>query len=334
MKNFWEDFQRPKRLECEEKTLTDTYGRFIGEPLERGFGVTIGNSLRRALLSSIRGSAVTGVKIDGVFHEFSTISGVLEDVSEILLNVKEIITKLNVENPKTISIHADKPGEIKAGDIEHDADIEILNPDLHIATLNGEGKLDMEMTVKWGRGYSPADRNVEEDQDIQMIPVDAIFSPIKKVNFHVENTRVGHSTDYDKLILDIATNGTISPDDAMAHAAKILKDHYQIFINFEEEPEPEVPKVDEEKLRVVSNLKRSVEELELSVRSANCLKNADIKTIAALVQKTEAEMLKTRNFGRKSLNEIKEILTEMGLYLGMNLDGIDLTQEEDKEKKE
>jgi DNA-directed RNA polymerase subunit alpha len=334
MKHFWDDFQRPKRLDYEEETLTETYGKFVAEPLERGFGVTIGNSLRRALLSSIRGCAITSVKISGVFHEFSTIPGVLEDVSEILLNIKEIVTKLNVEQPKTISIHATKPGEVRAGDIEHDADVEILNPDLHIATLNAEGKLDIEMAVKWGRGYSPADRNVEEEQDIQTIPIDAIFSPIKKVNFSVENTRVGHSTDYDKLLLEITTNGTIRPEDAMAHAAKILKDHFQIFINFEEEPEPEIPKVDEEKLRMITNLKKSVEELELSVRSANCLKNANIKTIADLVQKTEAEMLKTRNFGRKSLNEIKEILTDMGLYLGMNLDGVDLTQEDVKEEKE
>lgn len=333
MKNFWEDFERPKRLECEKESLSKTFGKFIAEPFERGFGITIGNAIRRALLSSIRGSAITAVKIEGVFHEFSTIPGVLEDVSEIILNLKEIITKLHVEQPKTMRLHAEKKGEIKAEDIEHDADVEILNPDLHIATLNNEGKLDIEMVVKWGRGYSPAERNVQEGEDIQFIPIDAVFSPIKKVDFSVENTRVGHSTDYDKLILEVTTEGSISPEDAIAHAAKILKDHFQIFINFEEEPEPEVPAVDEEKMKVISNLKRSVDELELSVRSSNCLKNANIKTIADLVQKTEAEMLKTRNFGRKSLNEIKDILKQMGLYLGMNLEGIDLTQEEDKTEK-
>lgn len=333
MKNFWEDFQRPKRLECEKETLTETYGKFTAEPFERGFGITIGHTIRRALLSSIRGSAITAVKIDGVFHEFSTIPGVLEDVSEIILNVKQIITRLNVDHPKTISLHAKKKGEIKAGDIEHDADVEILNPDLHIATLNEEGNLNMDMIVKWGRGYSPAEKNVEEDQDIQLIPIDAVFSPIKKVNFTVEDTRVGYSTDYDKLSLEVTTKGSIKPEDAIAHAAKILKDHTQIFINFEEEPEPEVPEIDEGKIRMISNLKRSVEELELSVRSANCLKNADIKTIVDLVQKTEMEMLKTRNFGRKSLNEIKEILSDMELSLGMKLEGIDLTQEENKVKE-
>jgi len=295
-------------LEADKKTLTNTYGKFVTEPFERGFAKTIGNSLRRHLLSSIQGAAITAVKFDGVYHEFSTIPKVREDVSDIILNIKELMIKLNVDQPKTIFIHAEGKGEVRAKDIKADADVEILNPEHLIATLDKGGKLNIEMVVKKGRGYIPAERNAEEGMPIQMIPIDSIFSPIKKVNYTVENTRVGRSTDYEKLILEVWTNGAIKPDDAIAHSAKILKDHLQIFINFEEEVE------------VIANLKRSVEELELSVRSYNCLKNENIKTIADLVQKTDHEMLKTRNFGRKSLNEIKEILAEMGLSLGMNLD--------------
>jgi len=316
----WQGFIKPKRLEADKKTLTNTYGKFVTEPFERGFAKTIGNSLRRHLLSSIQGAAITAVKFDGVYHEFSTIPKVREDVSDIILNIKELMIKLNVDQPKTIFIHAEGKGEVRAKDIKADADVEILNPEHLIATLDKGGKLNIEMVVKKGRGYIPAERNAEEGMPIQMIPIDSIFSPVKKVNYTVENTRVGQSTDYEKLILEVWTNGAIKPDDAIAHSAKILKDHLQIFINFEEEVEVKGPQVDEKKQKIIANLKRSVEELELSVRSYNCLKNENIKTIADLVQKTDHEMLKTRNFGRKSLNEIKEILAEMGLSLGMNLD--------------
>ena len=320
MNTVWQGFIKPKRLEADKKTLTNTYGKFVAEPFERGFAKTIGNALRRHLLSSIQGAAVTAVKFDGVYHEFSTIPKVREDVSDIILNIKELMIKLNVDQPKTIFIHAEGKGEVRAKDIKADADVEILNPEHLIATLDKGGKLDFEMLIKKGRGYIPAERNTEEGMPIQMIPIDSIFTPIKKVNYTVENTRVGQSTDYERLILEVWTNGAIKPDDAIAHSAKILKDHLQIFINFEEEVEVKGPQVDEKKLKTVTNLKRSVEELELSVRSYNCLKNENIKTIADLVQKTDQEMLKTRNFGRKSLNEIKEILAEMGLSLGMNLD--------------
>ena len=320
MNTVWQGFIKPKRLEADKKTLTNTYGKFVAEPFERGFAKTIGNALRRHLLSSIQGAAVTAVKFDGVYHEFSTIPKVREDVSDIILNIKELMIKLNVDQPKTIFIHAEGKGEVRAKDIKADADVEILNPEHLIATLDKGGKLDFEMLIKKGRGYIPAERNTEEGMPIQMIPIDSIFTPIKKVNYTVENTRVGQSTDYERLILEVWTNGAIKPDDAIAHSAKILKDHLQVFINFEEEVEVKGPQVDEKKLKTVTNLKRSVEELELSVRSYNCLKNENIKTIADLVQKTDQEMLKTRNFGRKSLNEIKEILAEMGLSLGMNLD--------------
>ena len=320
MNTVWQGFIKPKRLEADKKTLTNTYGKFVAEPFERGFAKTIGNALRRHLLSSIQGAAVTAVKFDGVYHEFSTIPKVREDVSDIILNIKELMIKLNVDQPKTIFIHAEGKGEVRAKDIKADADVEILNPEHLIATLDKGGKLDFEMLIKKGRGYIPAERNTEEGMPIQMIPIDSIFSPIKKVNYTVENTRVGQSTDYERLILEVWTNGAIKPDDAIAHSAKILKDHLQVFKNFEEEVEVKGPQVDEKKLKTVTNLKRSVEELELSVRSYNCLKNENIKTIADLVQKTDQEMLKTRNFGRKSLNEIKEILAEMGLSLGMNLD--------------
>ena len=320
MNTVWQGFIKPKRLEADKKTLTNTYGKFVAEPFERGFAKTIGNALRRHLLSSIQGAAVTAVKFDGVYHEFSTIPKVREDVSDIILNIKELMIKLNVDQPKTIFIHAEGKGEVRAKYIKADADVEILNPEHLIATLDKGGKLDFEMLIKKGRGYIPAERNTEEGMPIQMIPIDSIFTPIKKVNYTVENTRVGQSTDYERLILEVWTNGAIKPDDAIAHSAKILKDHLQIFINFEEEVEVKGPQVDEKKLKTVTNLKRSVEELELSVRSYNCLKNENIKTIADLVQKTDQEMLKTRNFGRKSLNEIKEILAEMGLSLGMNLD--------------
>ncbi|MBI4640890.1 MAG: DNA-directed RNA polymerase subunit alpha [Candidatus Tectomicrobia bacterium] len=325
MQTVLKDFQRPKRLESDKTVLSNTYGRFIAEPLERGFGITLGNALRRVLLSSLKGAAVTALQIEGIYHEFSTIPGVLEDTAQIILNVKELLLKLHVDHPKTIAIHASGEGEIKARDIIADADVEILNPDLHIATLNRDGKLDMEMIVKIGKGYVPAERNADESLPAQAIPIDASFSPVRKVNALVENTRVGQSTDYDRLILEVTTNGSIFPEEAVTQAAKILRDHLQIFINFDGEEEIEIPRLDERKAKLLANLNRSVEELELSVRSANCLKNADIKTIRDLVQKTDTEMLKTRNFGRKSLTEIKEILADMGLSLGMNLDEIDIS---------
>jgi DNA-directed RNA polymerase subunit alpha len=316
------DFQIPKKMEFEQETLTQIYGKLTVEPFERGFGTTVGNSLRRVLLSSITGAAVTSVRIEGVLHEFSAITGVKEDVTDIILNVKNLRVKLHSEKPKTVHIRKKGPGEIKGKDIIHDADVEILTPDLHIATLDKDANLDMEMTVKIGRGYVPAERNKEEDSPIGVIPIDSIFSPILRVNFSVENARVGRVTDYDKLIMEILTDGTIRPEEGLAFAAKTLKDHLSIFIPFEEKDVIHEPIVEEKEKDFNKNLLRSVNELELSVRAANCLKNANIKTIADLVQRTEPDMLKTKNFGRKSLNEIKEILSEMGLSLGMKLENV------------
>ena len=316
------DLIRPKRLDTEKETLTPFYGKFVAEPFERGFGITIGNSLRRILLSSLQGAAITSVKIDGVLHEFSTIPGVKEDVTEIILNLKEVRLKLHTEGPKTIRVKTEGPKILKAGDIQTGDAVEILNPDHYIATLSKDAKLSIEMVIKMGRGYIPAERNKEETQPIGTIPIDSIFSPIKKVNYTVTNARVGQITDYDKLTLEVWTDGSLGPEEAVAHAAKILKTQLSIFITFEEEEEAEVapPADQEESERQNENLFRSVDELELSVRSANCLKHANIKLIGDLVQKTEAEILATKNFGRKSLNEIKEILTEMGLSLGMKLE--------------
>lgn len=314
------DFQVPKKLDVEKETLSKTYGKFFAEPFERGFGSTIGNSLRRVLLSSIAGAAVTSIKIEGVLHEFSTLAGVKEDVTDMILNIKNLRLRLHSDKPKVIHLKKKGAGEVRAKDIIHDADVEILTPDLHIATLDKDGHLDMEMTVKTGRGYVPAERNKEEGMAIGVIPVDSIFSPIRKVNFTVENARVGRVTDYDKLILEIWTDGSVHPEDVLGFSAKILKDHLSIFINFEEMEQPIQQEADERK-EFNKNLLRSVHELELSVRAANCLKNANIRTIADLVQRSEGEMLKTKNFGRKSLNEIKEILQEMGLSLGMKLEG-------------
>jgi DNA-directed RNA polymerase subunit alpha len=309
-------------LEAEKETLTPFYGKFTAEPFERGFGITIGNSLRRILLSSLQGAAITSVKIDGVLHEFSTIPGVKEDVTEIILNLKEVRLKLHTEGPKTIRVKTEGPKTLKAGDIQTGDAVEILNPDHYIATLSRDSKFSVEMTVKMGRGYIPAERNKEENQPIGTLPMDAIFSPIKKVNYTVTNARVGQITDYDKLTLEVWTDGSLNPEEAVAHAAKILKDQLSIFITFEEEEEEEEESAEEhaEPEKLNENLFRSVDELELSVRSANCLKHANIKLIGDLVQKTEAEILATKNFGRKSLNEIKEILAEMGLSLGMKLE--------------
>jgi DNA-directed RNA polymerase subunit alpha len=322
MQKSWRDLIRPKRLEVEKETLTPFYGKFTAEPFERGFGITIGNSLRRILLSSLQGAAITSVKIDGVLHEFSAIPGTKEDVTEIILNLKEVRLKLHTEGSKTIRVKAEGPKVLKAGDILTGDAVEILNPDHYIATLSRDGKLSMEIVVKVGRGYVPAERNKEESQPVGTIPMDAIFSPIKKVNYTVTNARVGQITDYDKLTMEVWTDGSINPEEAVAHAAKILKDQLSIFITFEEEEETEIsyPEDEEEKEALNENLLRSVDELELSVRSANCLKHANIKLIGDLVQKTEAEILATKNFGRKSLNEIKDILSEMGLSLGMRLD--------------
>jgi DNA-directed RNA polymerase subunit alpha len=317
----WKDLIRPKRLEVDKETSTPSYGKFTAEPFERGFGITIGNSLRRILLSSLQGAAVASVKIDGVLHEFSAIPGVKEDVTEIILNLKEVRLKLHTEGPKTVRVKAEGPKVLKAGDIITGDAVEILNPEHHIATISRDGKLSMEMVVKSGRGYVPAERNKEENQPIGTIPIDAIFSPIKKVNYTVTNARVGQITDYDKLNLEVWTDGSLNSEEAVAYAAKILKDQLSIFITFdEEETEAEVSETLEEAERLNENLYRSVDELELSVRSANCLKHANIKLIGDLVQKTEAEILATKNFGRKSLNEIKEILSEMGLSLGMKLE--------------
>jgi DNA-directed RNA polymerase subunit alpha len=312
-------FQKPKRLICDLETLSPTYGHFYAQPFERGFGTTIGNALRRVLLSSIEGAAITAVKIEGVLHEFTPIPNITEDATNIIMNLKQIPLKLNVDHTKTLYLETDQPGEVKSGHLTPDPDVEILDPNVHIATVGEGGSLKIELRVKNGRGYVQADENFEEDLPIGYIPLDSVHSPIKRVNYAVEAARLGQTTDYDKLVLDVWTNGCIKPQDAIAQAAKTVKDHMYIFINFEEQPEEEEEEVDRDAERMYENLKRSVEELELSVRSYNCLKNADIKTIGELVQKSEAEMLKTKNFGRKSLNEIKEILAEMGLSFGMKI---------------
>jgi DNA-directed RNA polymerase subunit alpha len=318
---LWKGFQRPKRLEFERETLTDRFGRFYAQPFERGFGTTVGNAMRRVLLSSIEGAAVTAVKIDGVLHEFSPIPGVVEDATDIILNLKQIPLKLHTDTTKTLYLRVDKAGEVRARDIEADADIEILEPDALIATVADHGKLHMELRVKRGRGYVSADKNFDEDLGIGWIPVDSVHSPIKKVNYLVEAARIGQNTDYDKLTVDVWTNGSVTPRDAVSLSAKLIRDHLNIFINLEDAAELSAEGGGETSSATSNeNLDKSVEELELSVRSYNCLKNANIRTIRELVQKTEGEMLKTKNFGRKSLNEIKEILGTMGLSLGMRLD--------------
>ncbi|HUY80377.1 MAG TPA: DNA-directed RNA polymerase subunit alpha [Acidobacteriaceae bacterium] len=317
---LWRGFQKPKRLAVDSETLTEKYGQFSAQPFERGFGTTIGNALRRTLLSSIEGAAVTAVKIEGVLHEFQSIAGVVEDATDIILNLKQIPFKLNGDGPKALYLRVDKPGVVTSGQIESDGDVEILDRNIYIATVSEGGKLDMEMRLKRGRGYVSADKNFDADLGIGFIPVDSVHSPVRKVNYTVEAARLGQITDYDKLTLEVWTNGTVLPSDAVGLAAKLLKDHMSIFINFEEEIETDTAIDDGRGLLRNDNLNRSVEELELSVRSYNCLKNANIQTIGELIQKTEAEMLKTKNFGRKSLNEIKEILAQMGLSLGMKID--------------
>jgi DNA-directed RNA polymerase subunit alpha len=319
---LWKGFQRPKRIDFERDTLTDQFGRFSAQPFERGFGTTIGNSLRRVLLSSIEGAAITAVKIEGVLHEFSSISGIVEDATDIILNLKQLPLKLHVDAEKMLYIRIDKPGVVLAKDIQGDADVEILDPDGHIATVSEGGSLQLELRVKNGRGYVSADKNFDEELGIGWIPIDSVHSPVKRVNYLVEAARLGQDTDYEKLTCDIWTNGSVTPRDAVSLAAKLVRDHLNIFINLEESLEEpvEVPVEQPGEPTINENLDKSVEELELSVRSYNCLKNADIQTIRELVGKTEAEMLKTRNFGRKSLNEIKDILHSMGLSLGMRLD--------------
>lgn len=320
MHNNWRDLIMPKRLQVDTDTLTETYGKFTAEPFERGFGTTLGNSLRRVLLSSLQGAAITSLRVKGVLHEFSTVPGVTEDVTEIILNLKGVRLKLHGTDNRTIRIVKKGAGALRAGDIITDSNVTILNPEHHIATCSKEADVEMDMVVALGKGYVPADRNRDEKAPVSTIPIDAIYSPIKKVNFAVTNARVGQITDYDKLTIEVVTDGSVHPDDAVAYAAKILKEQLQIFINFDEAVEPATIPAGEEGRRINENLYRSVDELELSVRSANCLKNANIHMIGELVQRSEAEMLKTQNFGRKSLNEIKDILSEMGLTLGMKVD--------------
>src|ERR1051325_8857930 len=318
---FMIGFQRPKRLACESETATNRYAKFYAQPFERGFGTTIGNCLRRALLSSIEGAAITAVKIEGVLHEFSSIPGVVEDATDIILNLKRIPFKLHGAGPKTLRVERSVPGEVLSGEIETDADVEILDPNVHIATISEGGPLTSEMRLKRGRSYISAERNFDEDLAVGYIPIDSVHSPVKKVNYTVESARLGQDTDYDKLTIEVWTNGSVKPENAIGLASKLIKDHMQIFINFEEEPElAEADHEDASRMTFNENLDRSVDELELSVRSYNCLKNADIRTIRELVQTSEPDMLKTKNFGRKSLNEIKEILQSMGLHLGMKFD--------------
>ena len=331
---LWKGFQRPKRLEFERETLTDRFGRFSAQPFERGFGTTVGNVVRRVLLSSIEGAAVVAVKIEGVQHEFSPIPGVVEDATDIILNVKQVPLRMHVEHPKTLLLTSNKVGEIKARDIQTDPDVEILEPDAHIATIGEGGRLQMEMRVRQSRGYVSADKNFDDDLGVGWIPIDSVHSPIKKVNYLVEAARLGQTTDYEKITLDVWTNGSVTPRDAVSLASKLIQDHLKIFISLDDPVEQiQDLSVEQPKLTANENLEKSVEELELSVRSYNCLKNAEIRTISELVQKTEAEMLKTKNFGRKSLNEIKEILTNMGLSLGMRLEQT-VPQSEEKPQSE
>jgi DNA-directed RNA polymerase subunit alpha len=318
----WRELIRPRALQVDQESLTDVYGRFACEPLERGFGITLGNSLRRVLLSSLQGAAIIAVKFDDVSHEFTSVPDVVEDVTDIILNLKEIILRIHEPRQINLRVDIDGPAEVKAGDIQIPGQVEILNPDHHIASVTKGGRLACDLIVGPGRGYLPTERQVSDDSDkeIGWIQLDALYSPVRKVNYAVTNARVGQITDYDKLTLEIWTNGSVNPEDAVAYAAKILKEHLNIFINFEEEEELPPGEVEEPEQEVNENLFRPVDELELSVRSANCLQNAGIKLIGELVQRTEAEMLKTKNFGRKSLKEIRDILAEMDLQLGMKID--------------
>jgi DNA-directed RNA polymerase subunit alpha len=317
---LWKGFQKPKRLEFEPETLTPTYGKFYAQPFERGFGTTIGNALRRVLLSSIEGAAITAVKIEGVLHEFSSLPGVVEDVTDIILNLKQIPIKMHTTEEKLLTLDVTRKGKVTAADVQGDSTIEILEPDAPVATLSENGKLQMEMRVSMGRGYVSADKNFDEDMGIGYIPIDSVHSPVRRVNYHVEAARIGQATDYDRLVLEVWTNGTVSPADAVGLAATLLRDHLTIFVNAEVETALEGEGVGELPENLAEYLNKSVDELELSVRSANCLKNAGIRTIRDLVQKSEKDMLETKNFGRKSLNEIRDILRPMGLSLGMELE--------------
>src|SRR5437016_8793707 len=317
---MFKGFQKPKRLVANTETLTERYGMFTAQPFQRGFGTTIGNSLRRVLLSSIEGAAITAVRIEGVEHEFSPIPGVVEDATDIILNLKQIPFKIMSEGIKTVRLNIDAPGDVRSAQIETDADVEVLDRDVHVATVSEGGRLSIEMRLKTGRGYVSADKNFDEDLALGYIPIDPVHPPVRNANFAVEAARLGQMTDYDKLTLAVWTNGAVSPQDSIGYAAKLLKDHMSIFINFEEVPEQTEETAERTMDKMSEQLNRSVEELELSERSYNCLKNANIQTISELVQKTEAEMLRTKNFGRKSLNEIKEILANMGLSLGMKID--------------
>ena len=317
---LWKDFQRPKRLDFDAETLTDRFGRFSAQPFERGFGTTIGNALRRVLLSAIEGAAVTSVKIDNVLHEFSPIPGVVEDATDIILNLKQIPIKLHTDETKTLYLRADKPGEVKAAHLEADAAVEILDPDAHVATVADGGSLHMELRVKQGRGYVSAEKNLDEDLGIGWIPIDSVHSPVRKVKYLVEAARLGQITDYDKLTVEVWTDGSVTAREAISLGARLVRDHLSIFINLDESGDAPADLDLDGVSAANEHLDKSVEELELSVRSYNCLKNANIRTIRELVEKTEAEMLRTKNFGRKSLNEIKEILQQMGLGLGMRFD--------------
>jgi DNA-directed RNA polymerase subunit alpha len=326
----WRELIRPRRLESDEEASTDVYGRFVCEPFERGFGTTLGNALRRVLLSSLQGAAIMSVKIAGVVHEFSTIPGVMEDVSDVVLNLKEVRLRLHAEGPKTLRVHKKGEALFVAGDLStEDSSVEILNPDQKIATLAPEAEFEMEVTIGTGKGYVPAEKNKTEDMPIGTVPIDSVFSPVRKVNYTVSPARVGRETDFDRLNLEVWTDGTVAPVDAVAYAAKILKEQLTIFINFEE-PVETIQPLSEEPAPLNPTLFKSVDELELSVRSANCLQNANIRLIGELVQRTESEMLKTKNFGRKSLNEIKEVLASVSLELGMVLEGFPDRNEIDK----
>lgn len=316
----WLELIKPAKLDVQNAGLNENTGRVVADPLERGFGVTLGNALRRILLSSLQGAAVTDVKIDGVQHEFSPVEGIREDVTDIILNVKGLAVRMHSEGPKKMRISAEGPMEVTAAQIETSSDIEIMNPDHVLCTLDKGAKLSMEMTVNTGKGYRPASQNRPEEAVVGLIPVDSVFSPVRKVTYEVEDTRVGQITDYDKLTLTVETNGVITPEDAVAYAARIMQDQLQIFVNFDE-PDVSEEKSQEEELPFNRNLLRKVDELELSVRSANCLKNDNIVYIGDLVKRSEGDMLRTPNFGRKSLNEIKEILATMGLHLGMQVEG-------------
>jgi DNA-directed RNA polymerase subunit alpha len=324
---LWKGFQKPKRLEIDGETLTSIYGKFYAQPFERGFGTTIGNALRRVLLSSIEGAAITAVKIEGVLHEFSSLPGVVEDVTDIILNLKQIPIKMHTTEEKILTLDVERKGKVTAADLQGDSTIEILEPDAPIATLSENGRLRAELRVSTGRGYVSADKNFDDDMGIGYIPIDSVHSPVRRVNYHVEAARIGQATDYDRLVLEVWTNGTISPTDAVGLAATLLRDHLTIFVNADHETALEGVGEGELPENLAEYLNKSVDELELSVRSANCLKNAGIRTIRDLVQRTERDMLETKNFGRKSLNEIKDILRPMGLSLGMELEPVEAKSE-------